>query len=342
MAEDGYFTGFITSTAEPLIYMFIFLGICALIILQGVVKGIEKLSKFLMPILLILVVIIAIFSLTLSHTDPDGTTRTGLDGLKILFIPDFSNVTPGSFLSVLVDAMGQLFYSLSVAMGIMVAYGSYVKDDENISKSVGRIEIFDTIIAILAGVMIIPAVYSFMGADGLSASGPGLMFIYLPKVFAAMGSWGNIIGVIFFAMVLFAAITSAISILEAIVSSFMDEFHISRNKATIIETIIAGAVAIVVCLGYNVWYFEAVLPNGTTGQVLDILDYVSNNILMPIVAIITCILIGWILGPKTIINEVEKCGIQMSRTKLYVVMIKFIAPILLAILFLKAIGLIMI
>ncbi len=342
MADDGYFTGFITSTAEPLIYMFIFLGICALIILQGVVKGIEKLSKFLMPILLILVVIIAIFSLTLSHTDPDGTTRTGLDGLKILFIPDFSNVTPGSFLSVLVDAMGQLFYSLSVAMGIMVAYGSYVKDDENISKSVGRIEIFDTIIAILAGVMIIPAVYSFMGADGLSASGPGLMFIYLPKVFAAMGIWGNIIGVIFFAMVLFAAITSAISILEAVVSSFMDEFHISRNKATIIETIIAGAVAIVVCLGYNIWYFEAVLPNGTTGQVLDILDYVSNNILMPIVAIITCILIGWILGPKTIINEVEKCGIQMSRTKLYVVMIKFIAPILLAILFLKAIGLIMI
>ncbi len=112
-----------------------------LLFYRGVVKGIEKLSKFLMPILLILVVIIAIFSLTLSHTDPDGTTRTGLDGLKILFIPDFSNVTPGSFLSVLVDAMGQLFYSLSVAMGIMVAYGSYVKDDENISKSVGRIEI---------------------------------------------------------------------------------------------------------------------------------------------------------------------------------------------------------
>lgn len=342
MADDGYFTGFITSTAEPLIFMFIFLGICAIVILRGVVKGIENLSKFLMPILLILVVVIAIFSLTITHTDADGTTRTGLEGLKILFIPDFTGVTVGSFFSVLVDAMGQLFYSLSIAMGIMVAYGSYVKDNENISKAVNRIEIFDTAVAILAGVMIIPAVYSFMGSEGLSASGPGLMFVYLPKIFAAMGVWGNIIGTIFFAMVLFAAITSAISILEAVVSSFMDEFHISRKKATIIETIIAAAVGAIVCLGYNVMYFEAPLPNGSTGQILDILDYVSNNILMPIVAIATCILIGWVLGPKTIIGEVEKGGIQMGRSKLYIVMIKFIAPALLAVLFLKAIGLILV
>lgn len=342
MANDGYFTGFITSTAEPLIFMFIFLGICAIVILRGVVKGIENLSKFLMPILLVLVVVIAIFSLTITHTDADGTTRTGLEGLKILFIPDFTGVTVGSFFSVLVDAMGQLFYSLSIAMGIMVAYGSYVKDNENISKAVNRIEIFDTAVAILAGVMIIPAVYSFMGSEGLSASGPGLMFVYLPKIFAAMGVWGNIIGTIFFAMVLFAAITSAISILEAVVSSFMDEFHISRKKATIIETVIAAVVGAIVCLGYNVMYFEAPLPNGSTGQILDILDYVSNNILMPIVAIATCILIGWVLGPKTIIGEVEKGGVQMGRSKLYVVMIKFIAPALLAVLFLKAIGLILI
>ena len=190
--------------------------------------------------------------------------------------------------------------------------------------------------------MIIPAVYSFMGSEGLSASGPGLMFVYLPKIFAAMGVWGNIIGTIFFAMVLFAAITSAISILEAVVSSFMDEFHISRKKATIIETVIAAVVGAIVCLGYNVMYFEAPLPNGSTGQILDILDYVSNNILMPIVAIATCILIGWVLGPKTIIGEVEKGGVQMGRSKLYVVMIKFIAPALLAVLFLKAIGLILI
>ena len=340
LATDTYFSTFISGTTEPIVFILIFLFITAFVVFRGVNKGIESLSKILMPILLVLIIIIAIFSLTLSHTDANGVTRTGMDGFKILFIPDLSNVTPSSFVSTLVDAMGQLFYSLSVAMGIMIAYGSYVKDDTNLNKSINQIEIFDTLIAILAGVMIIPAVFTFMGTEGMTSSGPGLMFISLPKVFSAMGSIGNVVGALFFAMVLFAAVTSSISIMEAIVSSFMDEFHISRNKAAAIETVIAGVVGIIVCLGYNLLYFNVTLPNGASAQILDVMDYLSNNAFMPVVSISTCILIGWVLGPKSITDEIEKNGVIMRRKTLYNVMIRFIAPILLILLFLKSIGII--
>ena len=340
LATDTYFSTFISGTTEPIVFILIFLFITAFVVFRGVNKGIESLSKILMPILLVLIIIIAIFSLTLSHTDANGVTRTGMDGFKILFIPDLSNVTPSSFVSTLVDAMGQLFYSLSVAMGIMIAYGSYVKDDTNLNKSINQIEIFDTLIAILAGVMIIPAVFTFMGTEGMTSSGPGLMFISLPKVFSAMGSIGNVVGALFFAMVLFAAVTSSISIMEAIVSSFMDEFHISRNKAAAIETVIAGVVGIIVCLGYNLLYFNVTLPNGASAQILDVMDYLSNNAFMPVVSISTCILIGWVLGPKSITDEIEKNGVVMRRKTLYNVMIRFIAPILLILLFLKSIGII--
>ena len=340
LATDTYFSTFISGTTEPIVFILIFLFITAFVVFRGVNKGIESLSKILMPILLVLIIIIAIFSLTLSHTDANGVTRTGMDGFKILFVPDLSNVTPSSFVSTLVDAMGQLFYSLSVAMGIMIAYGSYVKDDTNLNKSINQIEIFDTLIAILAGVMIIPAVFTFMGTEGMTSSGPGLMFISLPKVFSAMGGIGNVVGALFFAMVLFAAVTSSISIMEAIVSSFMDEFHISRNKAAAIETVIAGVVGIIVCLGYNLLYFNVTLPNGASAQILDVMDYLSNNAFMPVVSISTCILIGWVLGPKTITDEIEKNGVIMRRKTLYNVMIRFIAPILLILLFLKSIGII--
>ncbi len=338
MAEDGYFTGFITGTAQPIIFTVIFLCICTFIILRGVNKGIESMSRILMPILLLLVVIIAVFSLTISHTDESGITRTGLDGLKIFLIPSFEGMTVRKFFTVLMDAMGQLFYSLSVAMGIMIAYGSYVRDEDNLAKSINQIEIFDTGIAVLAGIMIIPAVFAFQGKEGMTASGPGLMFISLPKVFAEMGFIGRIIGTLFFAMVLFAAITSAVSIMEAVVSSFMDEFHMERRPAAVLEFVIALVVGIIVCLGYNVFYFEVELPNGITAQILDILDYASNNVLMPFISIATCILIGWILKPQTIVDEVEKSGAVMGRKGLYKVMVKFIAPILLIILVLKALG----
>lgn len=337
-AQDGYFSAFIAGNYEPIIMMLLFLCATAFIIFRGVNKGIESFSKILMPILILLVIVIAVFSLTISHTDENGVTRTGLQGFMVYIVPDFTEITVNSFFTVLVDAMGQLFFSLSVAMGIMIAYGSYVPDDSNLKKSINQIEIFDTVVAFLAGVMIIPAVFTFAGTEGMKASGPELMFISLPKVFAAMGPIGDFVGCLFFAMVLFAALTSSVSVMEAIVSSFMDKFKFSRIKAASIETGIAVVAAVIVCMGYNILYFNIKLPNGSNAQILDIMDYISNNFFMPLVAIGTCILIGWIVKPKTVIDEVEKNGIKMGRKKLYNVMIKYIAPIMLVILFLKSIG----
>ncbi len=338
-AGDSYFTGFITQEVSPLIYFAIFLGAAAFIVFRGVNKGIESSSKIIMPVLLVLVVGISVFSLTLEHTDAvTGVTRTGLDGLKVYAVPNFDGLTVSGFFTVLVDAMNQLFFSISVAMGIMVAYGSYVKDDQNVVKSINQIEFCDTAVAVLAGVMIVPAVFTFMGTEGMQASGPSLMFVTLPKVFEAMGFAGNIIGAAFFAMVFFAALTSAVSVMEAVVASIMDQFHLSRIKAAIIETVIAAVGGLLVCLGYNKLYFDVNLPNGSHGQILDILDYVSNAVMMPLVALLTCILIGWVVKPKTVIDEVEKTGHKMGRKVLYIVMIKVLAPIFMAILLLKAFG----
>lgn len=336
-SADGFFSAFISADYAPIVFSVIFLLITAFIVFRGVEKGIESFSKIIMPALIVLIIIIAVFSLTIKHTDANGITRTGLEGLKIYVIPDFSNMTVKSFFTVLLDAMGQLFYSLSVAMGIMITYGSYVPNDANLTKSINQIEIFDTVVAFLAGVMIIPAVFTFMGTEGMS-SGPSLMFVSLPKVFASMGWIGNIVGCLFFAMVLFAALTSSVSIMEAIVSCFMDQFKITRKKASIIETVIAVIGAVIVCLGYNKLFFNIKLPNGTNAQILDIMDYVSNNLLMPVVAIGTCILVGWIVKPQTIIDEVEKTGTKMGRKNLFKVMIMVIAPLLLLILLLKSLG----
>ena len=339
-ATDGFFTGFITSQTEPIILMVIFIAVTATVIFLGVNKGIEASSKVLMPLLILLVIGIAVFSITISYTDAEGVTRTGWEGLKIYIVPNFEGMTVKGFFTVLLDAMGQMFYSLSVAMGIMIAYGSYVKDSDNLGKSINQIEIFDTMVAFLAGVMIIPAVFVFQGREGMAASGPSLMFVSLPKVFAEMGGIGRFVGCLFFAMVLFAALTSSISIMEAIVSSLMDKFNWSRKKAVVVELAIAVAGGLAVCFGYNIWYFDYTLPNGAVGQILDIMDYVSNNILMPVVSIGTCILIGWILKPQTIVNEATKNGEKFGREKLYKVMIKYITPVLLLVLLLKALGVI--
>lgn len=339
-ATDGFFTNFITSPTEPIVLMLIFLLVTAGVLYLGVNKGIEASSKIMMPILIILVIGIAVFSVTVSYTDAEGVVRTGWEGFKIYVVPDFEGMTVKKFFSVLLDAMGQSFYSLSIAMGILVTYGSYLKDDSNLVKSVNQIEIFDTLVAFLAGVMVIPAVYVFMGKEGMAASGPSLMFVSLPKVFAEMGAAGRFIGCLFFAMVIFAAWTSSISIMEAIASSMMDRFHWSRVKAVTVELVIAIFGGLAVCFGYNRWYFELELPNGTVGQILDVMDYISNNVLMPIVAIGTCIMIGWVLKPKTVIEEVTKNGEKFSREKLYVGMIKYVTPILLLILLLKALGIV--
>lgn len=336
---DGYFTGFITSQWEPIVWFLIYLTATTMVVYKGVNHGIEKYSKVLMPILLVLIVGISVFSLTLAHTDANGVTRTGLQGFRVYLIPDFTGMTLQKFLSIMTDAMGQLFYSISVAMGIMVAYGSYVKKEANLSKAVNQIEFFDTLVAFLAGMMIIPAVYTFMGTEGMSA-GPGLMFVSLPKVFAAMGRFGGIIGLVFFLMVFFAAVTSSVSVMEAVVSSVMDKFGVRREKATLGVGFVCLFAGIVVCLGYNLFYFEAVLPNGSVGQILDIMDYVSNSLLMPMVAIATCILIGWVVKPGVVIEEVTIGGCRFGRQKLYVVMIRYIAPVLLFILLMQSLGIV--
>ncbi len=336
-AEDGYFTGFITDLWPPIIFDVIFLLAVAVIIYLGVNKGIESLSKVLMPVLLVMVVGIAIFSLTIKGREGG---LSAMDGLKVYLIPSLAGMGAKDVFIVVLDAMGQLFYSISVAMGIMVTYGSYFRDDSNLMKSVNQIELFDTVVAFLAGIMIIPAVYVFLGEEGMRSSGPGLMFMALPRVFAEMGVVGNVVGAVFFLMVLLAALTSAMSVLEAVVASLIDAFGWSRRKATIVESSLALAIGIVVCLGYNVLYFDVKLPNGSNAQILDIIDYISNNVLMPVVAIGTCILIGWLVGPKTVIDEATKNGERFGRKGLYIVMIKFIAPVMLFLLLLGSVGII--
>ena len=335
--QEGFFGGFISAQWQPILYAAIFAILCFVIVYKGVEHGIERYSKILMPILAVIVVFIAVYSLFIKHTDADGVTRTGLQGAAIYFIPDFSGLTVQKLFTVILDAMGQLFYSLSIAMGIMVAYGSYMKKDVNLGKSINQIEIFDTGIALLAGMMIIPAVFAFSGKDAMSA-GPGLMFITLPKVFDSLGKFGDFIGLIFFVMVMFAALTSAVSILEAITSSMMDKFKWSRKKSVLVMAGTTFVLSIIVCLGYNVFYFDLKLPNGSVGQILDIFDYASNNILMPIVGFLTCILIGWVAKPKTVIEEVTLNGEKFGRKTLYVIMIKFVAPVLLFVILLTGFG----
>ena len=293
---DGYFTGFITGQWAPIIFGVVYLLITAAVVIGGVNKGIERFSKVLMPILVVLIFAIGIFSLTLNYKDASGAARSGLEGLKIYVVPDFKGLTMQKLVTVFVDALGQLFYSISVAMGIMVAYGM--------------------------------------------SAGPGLMFISLPKVFNEMGIAGDIVGLIFFMIVAFAAVTSSVSIMEAIVSSLIDRFHWSRRKSAILVTVYGLIAEIIVCLGYNKLYMEVKLPNGTVGQILDIMDYVSNNVLMPIVALATCILVGWIVSPKVIIDEVTRGGSKFTRKGLYIIMVKFIAPAFLLILLLQALGIV--
>lgn len=337
--DDSYFSNYIGGQVEPLVWMLLFFGITAFIVISGVEKGIEKYSKILMPILVVMVIGISIFSLTIKHTDSNGVTRTGLQGLAVYCIPNFSGMTWNQFLNIVMDAMGQLFFSISVAMGIMVTYGSYAKKETNLMSSVNRIEIFDTGIAILAGMMIVPAVYTFTGTEGMG-KGPGLIFVSLPKVFDAMGRIGGIVGAIFFIIVFFAAITSAVSVMEAIVSSIMDAFHFSRKKSSIIVAIYTLITGVIVCLGYSILFVKVSFLGLKQGQILDVLDYISNNCLMPIVALLTSILIGWVLKPQIIIDEITQGKYKFGRRRLYIVMIKFIVPVLLIFLLIQSTGII--
>ena len=337
-AQDGYFTTFITSPVSPIVFTLLFLCVTALVVFGGVEKGVERFAKLVMPGLLVMIVGIAVFSLTLSHTDESGVTRTGLEGLAVYVIPSFEGLTFSRFLQILLDAMSQLFFSLSVSMGIMITYGSYVKRDVNLNRAVSQIELFDTGVAFLAGMMIIPAVFVFSGTEGM-ASGPSLMFISLPKVFAAMGGAGRIVGIVFFVMVAFAALTSCVSIMETLVANCMEIFSCSRRRVSLIIGVLSAVAAAVICLGYNALYFELKLPNGAVGQLLDVMDYISNSFLMPAISLLTCVFVGWVVGPQLIIEEMERTGDRFTRKKLYRFMIRYAAPIIMAVLFLQSTGL---
>ena len=337
-AQDGYFTAFITSPVSPIVFTLLFLCVTALVVFGGVEKGVERFARLVMPGLLVMIVGIAVFSLTLSHTDESGVTRTGLEGLAVYVIPSFEGLTFSRFLQILLDAMSQLFFSLSVSMGIMITYGSYVKRDVNLNRAVSQIELFDTGVAFLAGMMIIPAVFVFSGTEGM-ASGPSLMFISLPKVFAAMGGAGRIVGIVFFIMVAFAALTSCVSIMETLVANCMEIFSCSRRRVSLIIGVLSAVAAAVICLGYNALYFELKLPNGAVGQLLDVMDYISNSFLMPAISLLTCVFVGWVVGPQLIIEEMERTGDRFTRKKLYRFMIRYAAPIIMAVLFLQSTGL---
>ena len=311
-AEDTYFTGFISGVSEPIVWFVIFTAIAAAVVICGVEKGIEKVSKVMMPLLVVLTVGISLYVLTI-----DGA----MEGVKYYVLPHMSDFS----LKTLLSSMGQLFYSMSLAMGIMITYGSYMSKSTNLGSSVRQIEIFDTGIAFFAGLMIVPAVFAFSGGDPSALkAGPGLMFITLPKVFASI-RFGGFLGTVFFVLVFFAAITSAISLMETIVSILMDFFHWSRRKTSILVFIYSLLMGVPSSLGFGIWDF--VKPLGMS--ILDAWDFISNSILMPIVALLTCFFAGFVIKPKAIIDEACAEGADFKGKNLFTVVIKWVAPVIL-------------
>ena len=314
-ASDSFFGNFISSFGESGAFFFIFVAVTAIIVFFGVQKGVEAVSKFMMPVLVVLTLVIAIYVLTI-----DGA----MEGVVYYLKPDFKNFTMKTF----VAAMGQMFYSMSLAMGIMVTYGSYMKKENHLETSVRQIELFDTGFAFLSGLMIIPAIFALEGGI-VENKGAGLMFVVLPQVFEKM-ALGGVIGALFFVLVLLAALTSSISLMETIVSFFMDKFNWTRKFTCIIVALGSLAMGVPSILGYGIWDHIHLFGNPST-NILDIFDFVSNSILMPIVAFFTCILVGFIIKPKTISDEVKETNGIFKSEKLFTIMIKWIAPVFLLI-----------
>jgi NSS family neurotransmitter:Na+ symporter len=320
MAEDGFFGGYISTVAEPLLWFGVFIGVTALIVLFGVQKGIEKVSKVMMPVLVVLMIFIVIYSLC--------TIDGAWSGVVYYIKPDLSNFS----IMTVVAAMGQLFYSMSLAMGIMITFGSYMKKDISIVKSTHQIEIFDTGIAFLAGMMIIPACYAFSNGDPAAlGQGPSLMFGVLPKVFENMPG-GAAIGAVFFIMVLLAALTSSISLMETVVSTVQDKWHVGRKLSCGIVLAISLLLGVPSCLGFNVW--SAFSFNGMS--ILDMFDFLTNSIMMPIGALMTCILISFFIKPQTVIEEVSLSG-EFKEKTLFSVVIRYVAPICILVILVSAV-----
>ena len=310
LATDGYFSEFISNGASTEICFVIFCMITLIIIYAGVRNGIERVSKFMMPILVILSVIIAIYSVT----------RPGaMAGVKYFLVPNPKNF---SWMTV-VTAMGQMFYSLSIAMGILITFGSYMKKDTSVEDSTRNVEVFDTAIAIMAGLMIIPAVFAFSGGDpDTLQAGPSLMFITIPKVFANMG-FGTAVGIIFFLLVLFAAITSSIALTESAVSTVEDEIGWGRKKATVIIGLIMIILGTLSCLGYGPLAFVKIIGM----QFLDFFDFLTNSVMMPIAALMTSLFVTKVVGIDRMEEEIRHGESKFRRKKIFIVMIKYLCPI---------------
>jgi NSS family neurotransmitter:Na+ symporter len=321
LAGDAYFTTFISNGWSTEICFIIFTLFTLGIIYAGVRNGIERVSKFMMPILIVLSLIIAVYSVT----------RPGaIEGVKYFLVPNFDHF---SWMTV-VSAMGQMFYSLSIAMGILITFGSYMKKDTSIEKSTENVEIFDTAIAIMAGLMIIPAVFAFSGGNAATLkSGPALMFITIPKVFANMG-FGTAIGIVFFLLVLFAAVTSSIALTESAVSTFEDELHWSRKKSTVFMGIVMLLLGTLSCLGYGPLANFKILGM----QFLDFFDFITNSVMMPIAAIATCLLVSKIVGVDKIEEEITKDGQAFRRKKIFCFMIKYLCPLFATIILISSIA----
>ena len=321
LAADGYFSTFISSGVSTELCFVVFALFTLSIIFAGVRNGIERVSKLMMPILVVLSLIIAVYSVT----------RPGaLAGVKYFLVPNFHDF---SWMTV-VSAMGQVFYSLSIAMGILITFGSYMKKDVSIEGSTRKVEIFDTAIAIMAGLMIIPAVFAFSGgsAENLKA-GPSLMFITIPKVFDSMGM-GTVVGILFFLLVLFAAVTSSIALTESAVSTFEDEFGWGRRKATVMIGIVMLVLGSLSSLGYGPLAGVTILGM----QFLDFFDFLTNSVMMPIAAIATCLLVSRVVGLDAMEQEVTLEGGTFRRKKIFCVMIRYICPIFAVIILLSSVA----
>ena len=320
LTGNGYFGGFISSTWEPLVWHAVFLVCTLIIILKGVEKGVEKASRIMMPMLLILAAIVAVYSMTLPGAGA---------GIRYYLVPDFSRLSIMTF----VVACGQLFFSLSIGMGILITYGSYMKKEVDVEKATYRIEIMDTVVAVLAGLMIIPAVFAFSGgqADALNA-GPGLMFVTIPKVFESMGL-GSIVGVMFFLMVFFAALTSNISIMETCVSTLVDELGWSRTKSTLFMTFEAIALGVPCSLGFGIW--DCISVAGMS--ILDLFDFTAGTVLCPLSAFLTCLLIGRVIGIDKIVEEI-KISSALRHENIFRICISWLAPVILFIVFASSVA----
>jgi neurotransmitter:Na+ symporter, NSS family len=313
------FTSFQQSTYMPLIWQLVFMFFTGFVVFKGIKNGIEKYTKILMPLLLLLIFVICIRSITLP-----GAVK----GLEFLFKPDFSKLNP----NVVLMALGQAFFSLSIGMGTLITYGSYIQKNDNLGNTAFAVTAADTFIAILAGIAIFPAVFAF----GINPSeGVGLVFITLPNIFQAMPG-GYFWALAFFILLGIAALTSTISVLEVVVAYFSEEMNISRKKATLM-----GAVSISLLGAFCTLSQGPLKGLGLFGMDLfDNLEYTSANILLPLGGFFIVIFVGWFMGKSVVVDEITNSNTLSGRLLgIFFVIVRVIAPIAIAIVFLNGVGL---